>query len=112
LDQAIGGGSLEPGLLFFACRAKHLRLRISWRPCPALRAKIFCISENRKSWLNHAVPCQKRGVSRSSRLAARDAMDTTVRLTKRAVVYGQAVWSCPLDAGVKLRNAICANDGG
>jgi hypothetical protein len=29
-------------------------------------------------------------------------------LTKRANAYGQAVWSCPLDAGVKLRNAICA----
>jgi hypothetical protein len=29
-------------------------------------------------------------------------MDAMVHLTKGAVAYGQAVWSCPLDAGVKL----------
>jgi len=35
-------------------------------------------------------------------------MDALARLTKRADAYGQAVWSCPLDAGVKLRRTICA----
>jgi hypothetical protein len=35
-------------------------------------------------------------------------MDAPAREMMRVEAYGQAVWSCPLDAGVKLRNAICA----
>jgi hypothetical protein len=35
-------------------------------------------------------------------------MDAIVPQDVRHVAYGQAVWSCPLDAGVKLCGAICA----
>ena len=35
-------------------------------------------------------------------------MDAVVPQDVRRITYGQAVWSCPLDAGVKLRKTICA----
>jgi len=35
-------------------------------------------------------------------------MDAQVSQASEIGAYGQAVWSCPLDAGVKLRKAICA----
>jgi hypothetical protein len=38
-------------------------------------------------------------------------MDAMARLTKSAAAFGQAVWSCPLDAGVKLVDDF-ASDGG
>jgi hypothetical protein len=49
-----------------------------------------------------------RGETRSSRFVVRVAMDAAAREMMRAKAYGQAVWSCPLDAGVKLRKAIGA----
>ena len=38
-------------------------------------------------------------------------MDAVVPQDVRHAAYGQAVWSCHLDAGVKPRNAICAATG-
>ena len=46
------------------------------------------------------------GRSRSSRHAVRDAMARWCRKTCGRVAYGQAVWSCPLDAGVKFAEII------
>jgi hypothetical protein len=41
----------------------------------------------------------------------RDAMDAMTCLTKHVVAYGQAVWSCPPDAGVKFVDDF-TSDGG
>jgi hypothetical protein len=35
---------------------------------------------------------------------ARDAVDAVVPQSVRRIAYGQAVWSCPANAGDKLRN--------
>jgi len=47
-------------------------------------------------------PARMRGVSRSSRFVGRDAMDALCRKACGVSAYGQAVWSRPLDAGVKF----------
>jgi hypothetical protein len=39
-------------------------------------------------------------------------MDAMTCLTKHVVAYGQAVWSCPPDAGVKFASEYLAGDGG
>ena len=44
------------------------------------------------------------GVSRSPRDVVRDAMDALISQACDTDAYGQAVWSCPANAGDKLRN--------
>jgi len=39
-------------------------------------------------------------------------MDVLVSQTSDTNACGQAVWSCPRDAGVKLRESDLRNDGG
>jgi predicted RNA methylase len=64
--------------------------------------------QKRKSvvWMHHPVPT-KRGVSRSSRDVARDAMDASARQTSAHEAYGEIVRSRSPDAGIKFAVMIC-----
>jgi len=48
----------------------------------------------------------------TSRVSVRDAVDVAGSQDVRRAAYGQAVWSCPLDAGVKFAGDNLASDGG
>jgi hypothetical protein len=76
--------------------------------CQVIFAKIFTFAKIGNDDLTVPSRTRQRGASRSSRNVVRDAMDVWCRKTCEIDAYGQAVWSCPLDAGVKLRKAICA----
>jgi len=65
-------------------------------------AKIFLFLKIGKCGLLRPSRAHRRGGSRSSRNVARDAMDAPVAQGECTEAYGQAVWSCPPDAGVKL----------
>jgi hypothetical protein len=42
----------------------------------------------------------------------RGAVDAMMSQTNDVGVYGQGVWSCPLDAGVKFAEIVLTDDGG
>jgi hypothetical protein len=70
--------------------------------CPALPGKIFCFSETQNQAYILTVLLPIRGAFRDRHeRQQRDAMDAMTCLTKHVVAYGEAVWSCPPDAGVK-----------
>jgi hypothetical protein len=78
---------------------------------PPRKNKSLC--ENQKqSHIPSRPALPTEGVSRSLRHVARDAMDALLA-AKRAVgcAYGQAVWSCPANAGDKPVRRL-AGDGG
>ena len=72
------------------------------KPCQAPESKIFRFSDRANHWIESAVSPGKRGGSRSSRNARRDAVDAEALLTRGAEAYGEVVWSRRPDAGVKL----------
>jgi hypothetical protein len=72
--------------------------------CPALAAKIFFFPKHRTYDLTK--PSRARYGGRFAIVTTRGAgCDGRGRAARRAarLAYGQAVWSCPPDAGVKLR---------
>jgi len=69
--------------------------------CQAGWRKIFRFSEVAIGCIWCAIPRPKRGASRSSRNAVRDAMDALVQLTNAADADGEGVWSWSPDAGIK-----------
>ena len=72
------------------------------KSCQAPESKIFRFRGWANLDLNRPVSPDKRGGSRSSRNARRDAMDADALLTNGAEAYGEVVWSRRPDAGVKL----------
>jgi hypothetical protein len=77
--------------------------------CPFQHVALICRSNKlfRKSEtvLYHIHPAlTMEGVSRSPRCVVRDAMDALISQASDIDTYGQAVWSCPANAGDKLRN--------
>jgi hypothetical protein len=71
--------------------------------CPVVFEKIFrfCLYPNQTYNSRHPAPAE-RGVSRSSRTLARDAVDATVPTDERRGADGEVVWFRRPDAGVKL----------
>ena len=64
--------------------------------------KYFAFADGQITGLNRPVSPDKRGGSRSSRNARRDAVDAEALLTNGAEAYGEVVWSRRPDAGVKF----------
>ena len=74
-------------------------------------SKIFRFRDRANHWMNRPVSPDKRGGSRSSRNARRDAVDADVPRTNGMEAYGEVVWSRRPDAGVKFAESF-ASDGG
>jgi len=80
--------------------------RLSQKPCPALFAKIFSFPKIRTRGLTTPSRAHRRARRDRHERRVRDAMDVRASKTNDAGAYGQAVWSCPLDAGVKFAEMI------
>ncbi len=74
--------------------------------CQALSAKIIVFPKGGSYDLTKPFRPFERDVRPSSRHVGRDAMDAAVRRRCATAADGQAVWSCPLDAGVKFAEMI------